>query len=124
MDKYAKQLERALKAYAARGAKAIELLADDKWEEAAKVLRSRKAAFYNLRTADYLAGASAQSFYRSQFAASLWAEVGRQEPVIARLLRQSRKDCESQLMKIKKEKCRISKYRARAQNQNTFTRSI
>lgn len=124
MDNFLRQIQTALKVYIARGDTAIRLLEHSDWDAASKVLRDRKAAFCNYRTAETLTNINTAEFYKSQLAQDLWQHIELQEEKIGCLLRKRKSLFEKQLLKIKKEKSRISKYRSQSQNQNTFARSI
>ena len=123
MDRFLKQLETALRVYILRGETVIKLLEQNNWEDAVNAFRDRKAAFLNYRTADSL-HMDIESFYQSNLAKSIWTEIEHQDKKIYELLDKYKVNYEEQLIKIKKEKNRITKYRSTSQNNNTFVRSI
>lgn len=102
----------ALTVYFERGVRALELLQDERWDEADAILNLRKAAFHNFRSADFLALKSGYSKEQEAQLREIWAKIVEIDGKLMAAMESSKQKMEGEIARLVKVKATFSRFRS------------
>ena len=102
----------ALTVYYERGARALELIRQEEWDDADAMLNMRKAAFHNFRAVDHLALQEGYTAEQDAQLKAIWGQVSSVDSELLAVMTAAREKMEAELIRLSKVKATLGKFRS------------
>ena len=102
----------ALTVYYERGARALELIRQEEWDDADAMLNMRKAAFHNFRAVDHLALQEGYTAEQDVQLKAIWGQVSSVDSELLAVMTAAREKMEAELIRLSKVKATLGKFRS------------
>ncbi len=102
----------ALTVYYERGARALELIRQEEWDDADAMLNMRKAAFHNFRAVDHLALQEGYTAEQDAQLKAIWGQVSSVDSELLAVMTAAREKIEAELIRLSKVKATLGKFRS------------
>ena len=102
----------ALTVYYERGARALELICREEWDEADAILNMRKAAFHNFRAADHLALKEGYTAEQEAQLRAIWGQVSSVDAELLSAMIAARGKMEAEIIRLSKVKATLGRFRS------------
>lgn len=123
MEDLSRRVKHVLTVYLERGERAVQALANRKYDEAREILTQRNAAFHNLRAVDALAQSEGCDAAKDPETLAIWERTRQVDKQLAAALETAKADTERLYQRLREARLKIGKYRAGSTDAGTFTKT-
>ena len=120
MDEFFLRAERFLQAMASRADRAREALEQDDWELYEEAMKWKSAAYHHFRAVDHILQGEHPHYLKDERWLRLWSEVQASEQALAQQIEIYRSSLNQTLVKIRKSKKAVSRYRSGQKEESGF----
>ncbi len=124
MEAEFQSIERILEIYLARSKAALDALASEDWDSFDSAMRWRNAAFHNFRAADHVARLKRSDYLSLPGLQQLGQNLQETDLMLTQAIEKQRDRLNQKLIKMSRNRARISKFHSGVQDQSGFQKTV
>ncbi len=124
MDQQFLRQEQMLKAYIARGLRALKALETSDWDGFDKAMRWKKAAFHHFRAMDHKLEQLRPGYLHAKTWQDLWQEAETADRALEEGIELHKDKLQKQLVRIRNHKATLNKFHSGGQNPTGFVETV
>ncbi len=124
MEAEFQSIERILEIYLARSKAALDALASEDWDRFDSAIRWRNAAFHNFRAADHVARLQRSDYLSLPGLQQLGQNLQETDLMLTQAIEKQRDRLNQKLIKMSRNRARISKFHSGLQDQSGFQKTV
>ena len=124
MEAEFQSIKRILEIYLARSKTALDALASEDWDSFDSAMRWRNAAFHNFRAADHLAQLKRSDYLSLPDLQQLGQGLQQTDQMLTQAIEKQQDRLNQKLIKMSRNRARISKFHSGVQDQSGFQKTV